>query len=222
MFPKTNGIISSSKAKALDKKAQEKFGVSSLILMENAGRAVAEEVMKVLKNYKSKRVAVFCGKGNNGSDGLVTARHLLALGIKPDIFLASKSKEVSNEAKVNLKILQRLKQKIIEVDEKNLSIIKNKIHRYQLIVDALLGIGLKGKVKGIYGSLIDMINRSKAYVLSVDVPSGLDANTGKVLGVCVKADRTVTFVAKKKGMILGKGQRLCGKVTVKDLGIPLY
>jgi len=100
-------------------------------------------------------------------------------------------------------------------------LVKRRILRYNLIIDALLGVGLKGDVHGIYRDLIGIMNTAKAYMLSADIPSGLDATTGKVLGCCVKADKTVTFVARKRGMVVGEGRKFCGKVVVKDLGIPL-
>lgn len=213
-------MINRRQAKALDNKAKERFGISTLVLMENAGRAVACEALKVLKN-RPKRVAIFCGKGNNGGDGFVAARHLLVLGIKSNIFLAGRIKDVNNEARINLEILIKLKQKIIEVDQKNLDIVKRKIPKYNLIIDALLGIGLYGEVRGIFRDIIDIINTSKAHILSVDIPSGLDATRGKILGCCVKADKTVTFVDKKRGMVIGDGPKYCGRVVVRDLGIPL-
>lgn len=210
-------IITAQKAKDLDIKAKEKFGISTLVLMENAGRAVAEEAIKVLRG---KSAAIFCGKGNNGADGFVAARHLLVQGIKPDIFLAGNISDVENEARVNLDILLKLRQKITEVNEENLRLVKNRISQYGLIIDALLGIGLSGEVRGILRDLVRIINSSKAYILSVDIPSGLDARDGKVLGYCVRADKTITFVAKKRGMVIGEGPKYCGRVVVKDLGIP--
>ncbi len=212
-------ILTTQAAKAIDIKAKEVFGISTLVLMENAGRSVAEEVIKILHGKTS--IAIFCGKGNNGGDGFVAARHLLAKDIKPDIFLARKISEVENEARTNLEILLKLKQKIIEVEEENLHLVKDKVSKYSLIIDALLGVGLKGEVRGIFRDLIGIINSSKAYILSVDIPSGLDATTGKALGCCVKADKTVTFVAKKRGVVLGDGPKYCGRVIVADLGIPL-
>ena len=212
-------LLTAKEAKNIDIKAEETFGISTLLLMENAGRAVAEEVVKILRSKKS--VAIFCGKGNNGGDGFVAARQLLTHGIKSDIFLAGKIKDVKNEARTNLEILLKLKEKIIEVQEENLHLIKNKISKYDLIIDALLGVGLAGEVRDVYRDLIGIINTSKAYILSIDIPSGLDATKGKVLGCCVKADKTVTFVAKKRGMVLGEGPKYCGRVVVKDLGIPL-
>lgn len=211
--------ITASCAKDIDIKAREVFGISTIILMENAGSSIAEEATKIL--YGRKSVAIFCGKGNNGGDGFVAARHLLTKGTKPDVFLAGRISEVENEAKINLEILLKLKQKMLEVEEENLYLVKNRISKYALIIDALLGVGLKGEVKGIYRDLIRIINSSKAYILSVDIPSGLDATIGKILGCCVKADKTVTFVAKKRGMVIDDGPKYCGKVVVKDLGIPL-
>ena len=213
-------ILSSQEAKDIDIKAKELFGISTLTLMENAARAVSDEALESLR-HKTRSLAIFCGKGNNGGDGFAAARHLLTSGLKPDIFLAGKISEVENEAKINLEILLRLKQRIVEVEGENLDLVKRRIPKYSLIIDALLGVGLSGEVRGIYRGLVEAINTSKAYILSVDIPSGLDATTGKVLGCCVKADKTVTFVARKRGMVSGDGPRYCGRVVVRDLGIPL-
>jgi NAD(P)H-hydrate epimerase len=213
-------LLTAKEAQDIDRRAKEIFGISTLVLMENAARGVAEEAIKVLRGRKN--VGVFCGKGNNGGDGFAAARHLLTCGVKPGIFLAGRIQDAENEAGINLEILLKMKQKIIEVGEENLYLVKNKIFKYALIIDALLGVGLQGQVKGVVRDLIGIINTSKAYILSVDIPSGLDATTGEVLGCCVKADRTVTFVAKKRGMVIGDGPKYCGRIGVKDLGIPLY
>ena len=216
---RSSKLITAEEAKSIDIKAREIFGISVLVLMENAGRAIAEEAIKILRNKKS--VGIFCGKGNNGGDGFVAARHLLTFGIKPDIYLAGRIAEVENEARVNLEILLKLKQKIIEVEKENLVLVKNKITKYALIIDALLGVGLKAEVRGIFRDLIGIMNSAKAYLLSIDMPSGLDATTGEVLGCCVKADKTITFVAKKQGMTREEGPKYCGRVIVRDLGLPL-
>lgn len=212
-------LLTATQTKAIDLKAKEKFGISTLVLMENAGSAITQEAMRISRGRG--RIAIFCGKGNNGGDGFVTARHLLTSNVKPDIFLAGRICEVENEAKINLEALLKLRQKIVEINRENLYLVRNKIPRYSLIIDALLGVGLKGEVRGVFRDLIGIINTSKAYVLSVDIPSGLDATGGEVLGCCIKADRTVTFVAKKRGMVLKEGPKYCGRLIVKDLGIPL-
>lgn len=214
-------FLTAKQAKDIDIKARNIWGISTLVLMENAGRQVADETFRVIKGKQKAKIAIFCGKGNNGGDGFVAARHLLVKGISPDIFLAGRVCDVANEARTNLEILLKLKQRIIEVDGENLHLVKNKISKYDLIIDALLGVGLKGEVRGITRDLIGMINSSKTYILSVDTPSGLDATTGRVLGSCVKADKTVTFVAKKRGMVFGEGPKVCGRVVVKDLGIKI-
>jgi NAD(P)H-hydrate epimerase len=209
--------LTAKAVQAIDRKARDKFGISTLLLMENAGSAVAREVFKLYR--PGMELAVFCGKGNNGGDGLVAARHLMSRKIKPDIFLACSFSRLVNEAKNNLDILLKLKAKIIRLSERSLK--KIKISKYHLLVDALLGVGVSGELRGIYPKLIELINSSRARIISVDVPSGLDATTGKVLGGCVKADKTVTFIAPKRGMLMGDGPKYCGKVIVEDLGIPL-
>lgn len=213
-------LLTAQEAKEIDINARRCFGISTLVLMENAGISVAEEAKKILTPKKG-RVAIFCGRGNNGADGFVIARQLLACGIKSDVFLVGMIYELENEAKTNLDILLSLKVKIVETKKQVLHLIRNRISKYHLIIDALLGVGLKGQVRGIYQDLIDIMNSSKAYVLSVDVPSGLDTATGRALGCCVKADKTVTFVAKKRGMVIGEGPKYCGKIIVRSLGIPL-
>jgi ADP-dependent NAD(P)H-hydrate dehydratase / NAD(P)H-hydrate epimerase len=214
-------VLTAAQAKALDKKAKDKFGIATLLLMENAGSAISEEALKTLQDRPQGKVAIFCGTGNNGGDGFCAARHLWTAGIKPDVYLAGGIGDVKNEARVNLDILLRLEQKITQVGVSNLSLIKAGISKYGLIIDALLGVGIKGKIRHVYQELINIINASKAYVLSVDIPSGLDATSGKVLGCCVEADKTVTFVAKKRGMVSNAGRKYCGEVLVKNIGIAL-
>jgi NAD(P)H-hydrate epimerase len=187
--------------------------------MENAGYAISKEALKILKKQKGK-VAIFCGKGNNGGDGFCAARHLLAAGIKPDIYLVGRMSDVKNEAKVNLDILLRLKQKITEVSLCKISLIKTRIKKYSLIIDALLGVGAKGEIRPVYQQIIDIINSSGIYVLAIDIPSGLDATTGKVSGRCIKANQTVTFVCKKRGMVYAGARVFCGKVLIRNIGLP--
>lgn len=202
-----------------DLKARKKYRIPVLLLMENAGRAVAQEAVRVLKR-RALKVAVFCGKGNNGGDGLCSARHLLSVGVPVDVYLACSAGQVTGEAKTNLLILRRLGQRVIRADAHRLRILRKGVRRYGLIIDALLGVGLQGAARGIYADLINLINGSKAHVLSVDVPSGFDAANGRAWGPCVRADTTVTFVAKKRGMETAEGRHLCGRVRVVDLGVP--
>jgi len=185
--------------------------------MENAGRQVADAALRMYRGRAG--IAIFCGKGNNGGDGFVAARHLVIRGIRPQVLLAGRIPDVRGEARSNLDILLKLKQRIVEISPEAAPCIKAR--SCGLIIDALLGVGLTGEVRGICQDLIAVINGSRCRVLSVDIPSGLDATTGKVLGCCVKADTTVTFAAKKRGMTAGAGPRVCGRIVVADIGIPV-
>lgn len=216
---KDKRIITAQEAKNLDLRAEEEFGISTLILMENAGRAVSEEALMIIAR-KRARIAIFCGRGNNGGDGFCAARHLLTAGVDSDIYLAGRVTEVKHAAKTNLDILLGLKKKVFEVNDQNLDIVRRRITGYSLIIDALLGVGLKGNVSGILAQLIELINLSGAYILSVDIPSGLDATGGRILGCSIKADRTITFVAKKSGMLKGCGRKQCGRIKIADIGVP--
>lgn len=129
---------------------------------------------------------------------------LLVKGINPDIYLCGNISKVKGEANVNLGILLRLKKQVFEINPDKLKKVEDKINRYNLIIDALLGVGAKGVVSGITAGVISIINKSKAYILSVDIPSGLDASTGRILGNSVKADKTITFVAKKRVCLILK------------------
>jgi NAD(P)H-hydrate epimerase len=208
--------ITVSEAKLLDKKAREVYGLSTLILMENAGRGVAEEIIKL----KKRKIAIFCGKGNNGGDGFVAARHLCAKGIRSDVFLTGKMSDVKGEAGINLDILLKLKHRILEINEKNVDLLKKNIRRYDLIVDAIFGVGFRGSAVGVFKDLIELINSSGAYIVSIDIPSGLNPDTVNTLGACVRADTTVTFIAAKRPMVEGNGPEYCGEIIVSDLGFP--
>ncbi|MBN3033587.1 MAG: NAD(P)H-hydrate epimerase [Candidatus Saganbacteria bacterium] len=205
-----NKAISVRQAQAFDKFAQEKLGIPSIVLMENAGRSVAEACAG------RGEIAVVCGTGNNGGDGFAAARHLLNAGREIKVFVIGEKTKLKNDAKINLDALVKMLEKVRWVSTaKGLK----DIAQAGLIVDALFGIGLNTPVAGLYRKAIEMINRSKIPVVSVDVPSGLNADTGRVMGMAVRADKTVTFVAPKKGFYKADGPLYCGEVIVRDIGI---
>lgn len=209
-------VLTAAGARRIDERARKVYGIPTLILMENAGRAVAEEAIRLNK----KRVAIFCGKGNNGGDGFVCARHLISAGINTDIFLCSKIHEVKGEARINLDILMKLKKRIIEVSHNDIILVEKNICNYNLIVDAIFGVGLKGKLEGFFKELIQLINSSGIYVIAIDIPSGLNSDTGKTSGPSIKADLVVTFIAKKSGMVKPTGSKYCGRIVVRNIGFP--
>ncbi|MBL7081405.1 MAG: NAD(P)H-hydrate epimerase [Candidatus Omnitrophica bacterium] len=205
----------------IDKSAQEKFGIPAIILMENAGRAAAGVVIDMLDKKKIKKVVCVCGKGNNGGDGFVCARHLLNNAVDVDIFLLADPAELKGEAKINYEILERMRQAVKVLKGKRaLPLFKDKLHKAGLLIDAIFGIGLRGEIKEPYKGIINLMNQSKKPIIALDVPSGLDATKGKTLGACVKATKTVTFALPKTGFIKDDGPSYIGKLIVVDISIP--
>lgn len=213
--------VSVKQIQELDRLAIEDYGIPSIVLMENAGRAVAQEVMKILKGLLDPRVCVFCGLGNNAGDGFVAARHLINRGIKTRVFLAGSGKLLKDDAAVNDQILKKLKCPIREFQRLDRSVIA-RITAADVIVDAIFGVGLNREVRGLSRAVIEAINQKAKCVVSVDIPSGLDGTTGGIYGVCVKAAMTVTFSFAKKGFFCRQGPRHVGKVVVADIGIPVH
>jgi NAD(P)H-hydrate epimerase len=206
--------ITSREMRALELNA-EYFGVSQLQLMENAGHNIALEIASRFKPDKS--VAIFCGLGGNGGDGFVAARHLSSLGFKVTVILAGKAKEISHKAaSENWNAIQFSKESIAihEVDDSSLIPDVSA----EIVVDALLGTGTKGKLKPPITQLVEKINALNAFRVAADVPTGIDSDTGEILGTAVKADLTVTFHRTKKG--LENAKEHVGELIVKDIGLP--
>ena len=209
----------------LDRKTIEEYKIPGIILMENAGRNVAEEVIKMINKPEEVKVAVLCGKGNNGGDGFVVARHLHNHGISVCVFLITRISDIlkDGDAFTNLHILLNMKIPVIETyDIKGVNNIVKELNNYNLLVDALFGTGLSGEVREPFKTLINGINNSNKPVVSVDIPSGLDCNTGKILGTAIKATKTVTFAASKKGFYSEDGPHYTGEVLVTDISIPKH
>ena len=206
----------------LDRVAIEKFGIPSIVLMENAGREVTVEVIRQVKKVKKPRVCVICGLGNNAGDGFVIARHLANAGIPTKTFLVGKANQLTHDAAVNYRILKRMKCPIIDCRGTKFCAPTGSIAQANVVVDAIFGVGLNREIGEPFRSAIEVINRKAKHVIAVDIPSGLDGTTGAIYGVCVKADRTVTFSFPKKGFLKGHGPRQAGKVVVADIGIPAH
>ena len=210
-----NLIISSSEMRALEANA-EYYGISLLQLMENAGRNIAQEIIS--RFPKEKKIAVFCGLGGNGGDGFVAARHLLAAGYSVIVILVGRSRDINHEAALkNWLILQSLQDKIMLIEVTDSSAIPKVTA--DVVIDALLGTGTKGQLKPPISQVVEYINSLNAFKLAVDVPTGIDSDTGEVLGTAVKADLTVTFHKAKMG--LNKAKKYVGELVVKDIGLPM-
>ena len=214
-------LATSDIMKFLDKKTAESFGISGIILMENAGRSVAQAVMREFNVQTKKGIVVFCGKGNNGGDGFVAARHLMNNGYHVDVILLGKKEELTEDAKTNYNALIRITDVIHEL--KGVSEFENtdiNLQEKGIIVDALLGTGIKGVVKEPYAGVINLINNSGLPVVAVDLPSGVDADTGAAAGITVKAKKTITFCLNKIGLVVYPGAEFAGDVEVADISIP--
>jgi len=208
-------IITSREMRALELNA-EYFGVSQLQLMENAGKTVADVVKTRFRSQKTK-IAIFCGLGGNGGDGFVAARHLLSAGYKVEVVLAGKATEISHVAALkNWDAIQQLKSQVPIHEVYDSSLIPET--NADVVVDALLGIGVRGKPRPPVKQLIHLVNRLKAFRIAIDVPSGLDADSGKAMGETVKADLTITFHKAKPGLL--RAERFVGELKAADIGLP--
>ena len=205
--------IGVSEMKELDRKAIEELGIPSIILMENAGREVSDIAVDMLVGAPGKKVAIFCGTGNNGGDGFVAARHLVNQDIEVSVYIVGKKSSIKNDPLVNLNILEKMGVNINEIS----SPVKINV---DLIIDAIFGIGLKGEVKEPVRSIIVDLNKKNIPIVSIDVPSGLDADTGRALGEAVRAKKTVTLEFAKKGFYINKAIEYTGEVITVDIGIP--
>lgn len=203
----------------LDRLAIDKHGIPSLVLMENAGRAVAEETRALLRRASRRRVLIVCGTGNNGGDGFVAARHLVNADADVSVYCVGRPKDLKPDAAINYKILRNCRCPIRFVRRNN-SLLIREIRRADIIVDALFGVGLNRDIGEPFRSLIEAIKHAGKKIVAVDIPSGLDGTTGRVHGVCVKATTTITFSLSKKGFYRGEGPKVVGKVVVADIGIP--
>jgi len=214
--------ITPEKMREIDRRAQEEFGIPATILMENAGRAVFQAAMEMLSGRQEKKVTVVCGMGNNGGDGFVAARHLMNNGIDVSIFLVADLKELREEAEANYhraeKVAKTIGKAIEVLNAENLASLEDKLEGTSLIIDGIFGTGLTREIGEPEKSIIQLINDSEKPVLAVDVPSGLDAANGKVLGVCIKATKTVTFARPKTGFI--GHEKYTGETITADISIP--
>lgn len=212
-------ILTAEQMQNVDRITIQEIGIPGAVLMEQAGKACAEEAERLLPAGHPGRVAVVCGKGNNGGDGLVAARHLHHAGHRVEIFLLAHPDSLRGDAELNKHVLDRLNLSI-NVRASHESVRNMDLGCYDVIVDAIFGTGLSKEVRGVFATAIETINASGVPVVAVDVPSGLSADDGRVMGCAVAASATVTFGAPKRGHLLYPGAKRVGDLTVVDIGFP--
>jgi len=210
------GYLSRSQVRDLDRRAIEEYGVPGVVLMENAGRDAAELLLSLGIHG---RVLVCCGKGNNGGDGFVIARHLANRGVNLQVLLCTPPEELTGDALLNFRIIER-GQYPFQVLGKELDGLQEEVARSEWVVDALFGTGLSGPVRAPYDRIIEAINARGIHVFAVDIPSGLDCDSGKPLGPTIRAEHTATFVAPKQGFANPAAAPYVGLVHVVDIGLP--
>ncbi len=216
-------ILKAKEMTEVDRLSTEVFSVPSILLMENAGRSVAEEILKARPNLQGKRVYIFCGKGNNGGDGLVVARHLAMRGIQPEIFLHFDPSQYAGDALTNWEITRAMGLPVrITASKAEREGLFRSLPRPDLIVDALFGTGLSKPIGPDLHNIIAWINNcaDTAFVVSVDIPSGLFADSPEIPGDAVRAHLTITFTALKVAQVVPPASDLAGKVIVVPIGSP--
>ncbi len=199
----------------------EQMGVSRLLLMECAGKGVSDFLKRRFGNLRGMRVAAVCGLGNNGGDGFVAARHLAGYGAKVRVFLLGRSDEIRTpEARRNWEVLERMPESVelVQLPDTGFWEKLEESLGWDILVDAILGTGIKGELREPFSTVIRKINSSRAFRLAVDVPSGLDPASGEVCGLAVAADATVTMHRAKPGLLARPD--LVGELEVVNIGIP--
>lgn len=208
-------VISCDEMKAMDYYAINNIGIPSIVLMENAAlRVIANIDLNIIDSC-----TIVCGTGNNGGDGLAIARHLILKNKTVDLFIVGNLNKGTTDFNVNLNILKNINANIIHiVDNYGLKKMKNSMENNDLTIDSIFGIGLTRNIEGLFYRVIDTMNKNSKTILSVDIPSGLDGDIGKVRGICVKANITITFHHMKSGLV--KNKDYTGQIVVEDIGIP--
>ncbi len=210
-------VVTAAEMAAIDRYTIDALGLPGRVLMENAGRAVFDILRARLQPLAGKRAAVFCGKGNNGGDGFVIARLLNEASVHCDTFFLGKKNELPEDARANFLLLEKLGYALQPLREEA---PLPDLARYDFLIDALLGTGVRGSLQGLLAQLVQHINRSALPIIAVDLPTGMNADTGAVEGPCIRAQITVTFGARKQGLLFSPGREYVGELHVADIGFP--
>jgi NAD(P)H-hydrate epimerase len=214
-------VVTADQMKTLDRRTIHERGVPGIDLMENAGKGATEVILRRFPNLPGKRVAIIAGRGNNGGDAFVIARHLINRGLGVNVFLLAENKAIKGDAKTNLDILTRDGIEVRELATlREFESIRDDLLSHDLFIEGILGTGLASEVKGYYREVISTLNATGKPIVAIDIPSGLDATSGKPLGTCIKAAFTPTFGLPKVGQIIHPGVEFVGELEIIDIGIP--
>ncbi|MFA5907481.1 MAG: NAD(P)H-hydrate dehydratase [Vicinamibacterales bacterium] len=214
-------ILNADQMREADRRTIQDIGLASLVLMENAGRQVVAAIESLYPDLADRSVAIVCGKGNNGGDGFVAARALHQRGVDVSVFVIGKVAEIKGDARINLDILGRIGQDVVEVaDETAWELHGSEITGHDLIIDAMFGTGLKTPLTGFYETVVADLNEGGVPIVSIDMPSGMSADTCDLIGDAIDATVTVTLGAPKLPLVLPPAEAKSGEVVIADIGIP--
>ena len=214
-------LVTASEMQEMDRRTIEDLGLPGMVLMENAGRGATRFFLEQFPDIENQRVGVIAGRGNNGGDGYVMARCLRQKGVDVTVYLLASADRVRGDAAANLDFLKPLNVPLVEIpDENSLVRLKAKMADCDVWIDAILGTGLKSDVRGFFKTVIEFINGLNKPVFAVDIPSGLNSDTGQVCGACIRARATATFAFAKTGHLIYPGAHYTGRLRIVDIGIP--
>jgi len=209
-------VVTAQQMAAMDKYTIGQVGIPGVVLMENAGRGITQVALFMLGEPKQKLVQIFCGSGNNGGDGYVVARHLLNLGVRVETFILSQREKIKGDAHTNLIILENMGHAPTFIDH----VPNRPLNLPNLIVDAILGTGVTSPLQGLYAQAVEYINSLSVPVLAVDIPTGINADTGAIEGPAIKAAKTATMALLKRGLLFSPGREHAGQVEMVDISMP--
>ena len=218
-------VLTSAEMQAIDRCAIEEYGIPGSILMENAGRECVETLKRKLPDLASKKIVVFAGTGNNGGDGFVMARYLLNMGVDVCVLLLGKIAELKADAKLNALSAQKTGVKINEVDAGNFKTLDHRLRHRDLIIDAVFGTGLSKPASGFYAQVFEKINHLQKFVVSVDIPSGVDSDSGCLIGPYIEADLTLALAFLKRSHATFPAAGIMGDIEVIEvrlIAVPLW
>ena len=214
-------ILTAREMRDIDRETIEGIGIPGSVLMENAGLQVIKALKARFPRLGGERIVIVAGKGNNGGDGLVVARHLEAAGVAPKVLLLAAKDEVKGDAGLNLAVAAKLGIPVVEVrGPEDWKRCRPDLLKATVIVDALFGTGLTKALGGLYARAVEDVNRTRAFKLAVDIPSGLSSDTFEVIGPCVRADLTVCLAAPKVAHVFPPAEDFVGELVVAPIGIP--
>lgn len=213
-------VVTAEQMRAIDRWAIDEVGIPGVVLMENAGTTIVRRLLEIFPDLASKKIIIFCGKGNNGGDGFVMARHLSLLGANVTVLLAGVMADLNGDAKTNALSVRNLEIPIHELNTENIDKFDHKLRHSDIIVDALFGTGLSKPAMGFMETVINKINQHEKYTVSVDINSGIDSDSGKLIGPYVFSDLTFALASMKKSHLLHPAAGAMKKVELLDIGIP--